>query len=162
MKMKRCRVALMATATVGVVAVTVYAVTTVAWDHPCPSPQALTCEPLPPLCGKPPNEPCPTPDCWCEGDFNDDDHWTVHAPDGDIAQIVHSHDSVSNEKWLEMAAYTTNVVDLEILTDDTGGDDSLDIRLTGGGTIVVSGEVLLDATDGRIELTCEGGSIAAH
>lgn len=61
-----------------------------------------------------------------------------------------------------MAAYYTNVHTLKIITRNTGGDDRLNIRLTGPSTIVVANEVLLDARDGRIEITCQSGSIATN
>lgn len=170
MKTKKCRVALIAAVTLGAVAVTVYAATTVVWAHPCPSPLSLTCDPPPPPpnppCGRPPRLPCPPPpdlDCWCEGEFNNDDHWNLHAPDGDTAKITHSHAYVNDENWLEWEVNGTAYVHhLKIFTADTGGDDTLNIRLTGPWTIVVDEEVLLDATDGRLEIRADSGSIVAR
>jgi hypothetical protein len=53
------------------------------WDHPCPDPQELTCEPF--------TQP---PVCWCEADWDDADNWIgdgYPSDPSDTAMIEHSN-----------------------------------------------------------------------
>ncbi len=166
MKQKKLKIGLLAAGCIAVIALPVYAIILSGWIHPCPGQQPLTCNPSPhPCCDSkfgclPGSPPCPPVDCWCEGNFNDPNNWTRGVPrDIDLADIDHSNAAVTDEGYLLMQFSDHTVHSMWIRTDDTGGDDELDIRFEnknpGGDTMTVSYELKLDATNGKVTLRAE-------
>lgn len=143
---KRWKVGFKITAWIALIAVPVYAVTQTSWVHPCVDENDLTCIGQ---FGAPP--------CVCDGDFDNNAHWKLLAPNGNIAVIVHSNASVTDEDILRMAFTNETVYELRIFTDNTGGDDELDILFDDAATITVSKEVKLDATNGKLTFRVDSG-----
>lgn len=131
---------------VAVIAIPAYAITRTNWVHPCANANDLNCLGF---LGAPP--------CVCDGDFDNDNHWTFNAPNANIAIMDHSNASVTDEDFLRMAFTNETVAELRISTDDTGGNDDLDILFDDSATITVSGAVTLDATNGQLTLRVDSG-----
>jgi hypothetical protein len=131
---------------IALVAVPAYAITTSTWVHPCADANDLVCY------GQ-----FGTPPCACNGDFDNDDHWRMAAPDGNIANMTHSNDLISGEDFLRMAFTNETVNQLRVITKDTGGDDELDVLFDDAATLTVSGELKIDATNGKATLRVDSG-----
>jgi hypothetical protein len=73
---------------IALVAVPAYAITHTNWVHPCDDSGDLVCDGgmmCPPFCMR----------CRCEGSFDNDNHWSFGAPDGNLVTIRHSHADVN-------------------------------------------------------------------
>jgi hypothetical protein len=55
-------------------------------------------------------------------------------------------------------AFTNETVNqLRVITEDTGGDDELDVLFDDAATLTVSAELKIDATNGKATLRVDGG-----
>ncbi len=153
---KRVKVGLIAAAAVAAIAVPVYAFTLFVWVHPCEDPADLTCD-------------LGQINCRCEADWEDSANWNQPGyPDdaGDRAKILHSNPQWPGEPLviegylLIHLASSFDLDGLEIVTDSTAGDDTLDVRLdspVGESTKTLTpGFVSVDGTNGPAELQLLG------